>query len=53
MRNEIEIHIESRFDARPSKHTGKHKKPVFGDSRHYLNYSEFLNSWGELFDNLE
>ena len=39
------MHIESRFDARPSKHTGEHKKPVCGDSRHDLNYSEFPDSW--------
>ena len=39
------MHIESRFDARPIKHTGKRKKPVCGDSRHDLNYPEIPNSW--------
>ena len=45
-----ERRIESRFDARPSKHTGESKKPVCGDSRHDLNYPEIPDSWGELFD---
>lgn len=44
---------ESRFDARPSKHTGEHKKPVCGDSRHDLNYPEIPNSWVELFERFE
>ena len=39
------MHIESRFDARPIKHAGKRKKPVCGDSRHDLNYSEIPTSW--------
>ena len=39
------MHIESRFDARPIKHAGKRKKPVYGDSRHDLNYPEIPNSW--------
>ena len=39
------MHIESRFDARPIKHTGKRKKPLCGDSRHDLNYPEIPNSW--------
>ena len=38
------MHIESRFDARPIKHTGEHKNPVCGDSRHDLNYPEIPNS---------
>ena len=39
------MHIESRFDARPIKHTGKRKKPLCGDSRRDLNYQEIPNSW--------
>ena len=35
----------SRLAIRPSKHTGKRKKPVCGDSRHDLNYPEIPNSW--------
>ena len=36
-----------------SKHTGKSKKPVCGDFRHDLNYSEIPDSWGELFEIFE
>ena len=36
---------ESRLAIRPSKHTGESKKPVCGDSRHDLNYSEIPTSW--------
>ena len=35
----------SQLAIRPSKHTGKRKKPVCGDSRHDLNYPEIPDSW--------